>query len=307
MRAVVRRRRAFRLAISNQRLAISDFVVPEGDTIFRTARTLQRALAGQTVTRFESVYPALSRIDHDRPVAGRTVESAASRGKHLLIAFSGDLILHTHMRMHGSWHLYRPGERWRHPAHDMRIVIETAPFVAVAFNVPVAEFLTAATLARHERLQSLGPDLADPAFDAAEVRRRIEQQGDAPLHEVLLDQRVLSGIGNVLKSEVLFVARLDPFVPARSLSGEQIDGLLKAAVRLMKMNVVESTSMTPAWGRRTTGSLNPDAKLFVYGRGGKPCRRCSTVIRSAKTGADARLTYWCPRCQSASYTVDPHP
>ena len=273
--------------------------MPEGDTIFRAARTLHRALAGQVVTRFESVYATLSRVDHDRPIAGRTIESVTSRGKHMLMAFSGDLVLHTHMRMHGSWHIYRPGERWRQPARDMRVVIETAPFVAVAFNVPVAEFLTARMLARHELLQSLGPDLTDPAFDKAEVRRRIAAQGELPLHEVLLNQRVVSGIGNVLKSETLFVSRLDPFTPASALNGTQIDGLLDVALRLMTMNTIESRSLTPGIGRRTTGSLDPSARLFVYGRGGKPCRRCGAPIRSAKTGLDARLTFWCPVCQAA--------
>jgi endonuclease-8 len=273
--------------------------MPEGDTIFRAARTLHRALAGHVVTRFESVYAALSRVDHDRPIAGRTIESVTSRGKHMLMAFSGDLVLHTHMRMHGSWHIYRPGERWRQRAHDMRVVRETAPFTAVAFNVPVAEFLTARALARHELLRSLGPDLADPGFDRAEVRHRIAAQGNAPLHDVLLNQRVVSGIGNVLKSETLFVARLDPFTPASALTDAQIDELLNVAVRLMAMNTLESRGLSPAMGRRTTGSLDPSAKLFVYGRGGQPCRQCGTPIRSAKTGLDARLTYWCPVCQAS--------
>src|SRR5689334_19279401 len=117
--------------------------MPEGDTIFRAARTMQRALAGAVVTRFESVFPALNGIDVDRPLAGRTIDAVTSHGKHLLITFSGDLILRTHMQMNGSWHLYRPGERWQRPRSDMRLVIETAAFVAVGFNVPIAEFLTA--------------------------------------------------------------------------------------------------------------------------------------------------------------------
>src|SRR5215203_1769946 len=128
--------------------------MPEGDTIFRAARTLHKALAGQVIARFESMYPALTRIDHDRPLAGRTVESVAARGKHLLMHFSGDLILHTHMRMHGSWHIYKPGERWRAPARDMRVLVATAAYVAVGFNVPVAEFLTARELETHPSLSA---------------------------------------------------------------------------------------------------------------------------------------------------------
>ena len=120
--------------------------MPEGDTIFRTAQALHRHLAGRIVTRFESVFPALTRIDHDRPLAGRTVDGVISRGKHILMTFSGDLVLHTHMRMNGSWHGYPPGAAWRLPARDMRVLVATAEFVAVGFNVPVAELLTAREL-----------------------------------------------------------------------------------------------------------------------------------------------------------------
>jgi endonuclease VIII len=202
------------------------------------------------------------------------------------------------MRMHGSWHIYKTGERWRAPSHDMRIIVGAEPYVAVAFNVPVAEFLTSDQLAKHVQIQALGPDLTDPSFDRAEVRRRFAEHPLEPVHDVLLNQRVLSGIGNVLKSEVLFVTRLNPFRPVHDLDDSAFERLIEASLRLMKMNTVESASMTPVFGRRTTGSLDPQAKLFVYGRGGKPCRRCGTPIESAKTGADARLTYWCPKCQA---------
>src|SRR3954469_5890911 len=116
--------------------------VPEGDTIFRAATAMHRALAGRVVTRFESVYPAVIRIDDDRPIVGRTIESVSARGKHLLIAFSGDLVLRTHMRMNGSWHLYRPGVRWQRPARDMRVLVGVDEAIAVGFNVPIAELLT---------------------------------------------------------------------------------------------------------------------------------------------------------------------
>ncbi|MQA29709.1 MAG: Fpg/Nei family DNA glycosylase [Luteitalea sp.] len=272
--------------------------MPEGDTIFRAARTLHRALAGRLVTRFESVYPALSRADVDTPLAGRSVVSVTSRGKHILMAFSGDLVLHTHMRMHGSWHIYRPGERWRAWPREMRLVVAVGTCEAVGFNVPIAEFLTGRQLERHRQIQALGPDLADPAFDRAEVLRRMRDAGRGPVAELLLNQRVMSGIGNVLKSEILFVAGIDPFRPVPAIHDEALDRLLTVAVRLMAMNVVESKSMTLVIGRRTTGSLNPSATLWVYGRGGKPCRRCGAAISMRRTGADARLTYWCPRCQA---------
>jgi endonuclease-8 len=271
--------------------------MPEGDTIARAARTLHRALAGGIVTRFESVYPALARVDSDDPIAGRTVDSVGSRGKHLLMTFSGPLVLHTHMRMNGSWHIYRPSEPWQRPARDMRVLVSTAAYVAVGFNVPVAEFLAPRDLVRHEQLAALGPDLADAAFDREEVLRRIRDRGTDPIEHVLLNQRVMSGIGNVLKSEILFVSGVDPVTPAGALSSDALQRLITVALRLMAMNVVQSEGMRSTIGRRTTGSLNPDAKLWVYGRGGKPCRKCGSLIQSKKIGLDARVTYWCAKCQ----------
>jgi endonuclease VIII len=281
--------------------------MPEGDSIFRTARTLQRALAGSPVTRFESAFPALTRIDHDRPLAGRTIDSVSARGKHLLMTFSGDLILHTHMRMSGSWHIYRPGERWQRSPRDMRIVVETARFVAVGFNVPVAEFLTRRELSRHKELGALGPDLlasegpsgdARPPFDGEEVLRRMRREADAAIADVLLNQRVLAGIGNIFKSEVLFLTSVYPFTPTSDLSDDTLRLIVKEAESQLRANVRKaSQTLSRAAGIRTTRSLDPSAKLWVYGRGGKPCRKCGTTIRAKKTGVDARLTYWCPECQ----------
>src|SRR5687767_5400226 len=150
--------------------------MPEGDTIFRAARALDKALAGRTVTRFESVFPQLTRVDVDTPLRGRTVERVTSRGKHLLVWFSGGLVLRTHMRMNGSWHLYRPGERWRRPGFDMRIVIGTDAFEAVAFTVPIAAFNTLADLERE--LAEVGPDPLDERFDAQAAVHRLRERGD---------------------------------------------------------------------------------------------------------------------------------
>jgi endonuclease VIII len=274
--------------------------MPEGDTIFRTAHTLQLALAGHVVTGFETVLPALARVHHDQPVTGRTVTAVRSAGKHLLIELTGDLVLRTHMRMSGSWHIYRPGERWRRGRQAMRIVIATSEYVAVAFDVPVAEFLSSHDLERHGELNALGPDLLDEEFDASEAVRRLHAAATAPLGDALLNQRLLAGVGNVFKSEVLFVCRLDPFRTVGSLDEAQVTELVKAARRLLRDNVVQPLgSGEPTWGgaRRTTRSLNPAARLWVYGRGGKPCRRCGTAIEYRKQGPDARGTYWCPKCQ----------
>ena len=274
--------------------------MPEGDTIFRTAAALHRALAGRLVERFESNLPILTRIDHDRPIAGRTIESVISRGKHLLMTFSGDLVLHTHMRMNGAWHLYRPGVRWRRPVREMRVLVATADVAAVGFNVPVAELLTAKDLRRHRQLAALGPDLLDPSFDTIEARRRMRASDQVAAGDVLLDQRVMAGIGNVLKSEILFVSGVDPFRRIANLADDDLDRIVGVARELMamtaRMHTARGFSRADA-GRNTTRSMNPNAKLWVYGRGGLPCRRCGTPIRSKKTGPDARLTYWCPRCQ----------
>src|SRR5579872_6032632 len=171
--------------------------MPEGDTILRAARTLHAALAGKTVTRFETVFPKLARVDDETPIAGRTIERVSAIGKHLLMEFSGGLHLRTHMRMNGSWHIYRKGERWQRPRGDMRIVIETADFVAVAFNVPVAEFLDDRALAHSREIRELGPDVLAPDFDADEAIRRIRARGDRDIDEVLLDQHAIAGIGNI--------------------------------------------------------------------------------------------------------------
>lgn len=274
--------------------------MPEGDTLFRTARTLHAALAGRTVTSFETVLPALARVDHDHAIAGRTVTSVRSVGKHLLIEFSGGLFLRTHMRMNGSWHVYRPGERWRRGRAAMRIVIATAEYVSVAFDVPVAEFLTAAAMERHAELRALGPDLLAGDFDAEEAARRLRAHAGAQLSEALLNQRVMAGIGNVFKSEVLFVAGLDPHRTVGSLTEAQVEKLVKVARELLRANVLDATSAPAAtWGgyRRTTRRVDPDARLWVYGRSGKACRRCGTPIEYRKQGPDARGTYWCPKCQ----------
>lgn len=273
--------------------------MPEGDTIFRAARTLNRALAGKPIVAFESVLPALTRVDEDTPLTGRTVERVAAAGKHLLMHFSGGLILRTHMRMNGSWHIYRPGERWQRPRRDMRIVIATSDFVAVAFNVPVAELIPARDLARHAELRELGPDLLGGEFDAGEALRRLRARQGTAIADALLNQRVLAGIGNVYKSEVLFVCRINPFALVRELSDEALGELIEAARRFLLANVaVGLAPMTTYTGfRKTTRRDDPKERLWVYGRARLPCRRCGTPIAVRKQGVDARLTYWCPACQ----------
>jgi len=275
--------------------------MPEGDTIFRAARTLNQALAGKPVVRFESMFPALTRIHDDAPLTGRQVESVKSAGKHVLMQFSGGLVLRTHMRMNGSWHIYRPGEAWQRPRRDMRIVIATADFEAVGFNIPVAEFIRERDLRRNRDLRRLGPDLLSADFDEAEAVARIRARVPAEIGDVLLDQSALAGIGNVYKSETLFACGVSPFAPAGSLDEEAVRNLVQTARRFLTVNVSTGlAAMTTYTGfRRTTRRDDPRERLWVYGRARLPCRRCGTAIRVRKQGRDARLTYWCPACQDS--------
>jgi len=273
--------------------------MPEGDTIFRAARTLHRALAGRQVDHFESMLPSLNRIHEDAPLTGRTIEMVSARGKHLLMEFSGGLVLRTHMRMNGSWHIYKRGERWQRSRRDMRIVIATEDYEAVGFNIPVAEFLTPRELARHDELRKLGPDVLSDVFDSAEAVRRIRERPATPIADALLNQRVIAGLGNVYKSEVLFMCGLNPFVAVRDVGEPRLAEIVATARRVLAANVLDGIApMTTYTGyRRTTRSADPKERLWVYGRARLPCRRCGTPISVRKQGADARLTYWCPRCQ----------
>ena len=273
--------------------------MPEGDTIFRAARTLHRALAGKQVIRFESVFPHLTRVHHDTPLTGRTVDHVRAAGKHVLMHFSGDLLLRTHMRMNGSWHIYRPGERWQRPRRAMRIVVGTADFEAVGFDIPVAEMISGKDLRRHDELRKLGPDLLGEDFDAGEAVRRIRERSTTEIADVLLNQRVLAGIGNVYKSEVLFACGVSPFASVAALDAAQVECLVTTARKFLRANVTDNlAAMTTYTGfRRTTRRSDPRERLWVYGRVGDPCRKCGTPISIRAQGPDARLTYWCEKCQ----------
>jgi endonuclease-8 len=278
--------------------------MPEGDTIYRTARALNQALAGRTVTGFETGLAKLASVNDDASVVGRTVERVESRGKWCLIYFSGDLILVTHMLMSGSWHLYRPGERWRMPKRAMRVVIRTDAYEAVAFNVPIAEFHTARSLERSSQVPKLGPDVLAAEFTPEAGVARLEayarEHPEAEVGVTLLNQRVLAGLGNVYKSEVAFAAQVNPWRPIGTLTHAEIERLVDFAVRYMRANVAEGKGdgiVTYTGQRRTTDRSNPDDRNWVYRRSGQECRRCGAAILMRKQGAQARSTYWCPECQ----------
>lgn len=275
--------------------------MPEGDTVFRAARSMGRALVGKAITGFRSNYPLLTRFHDDTPITGQTVDNVESRGKWLLIHFSGGATLVTHMLMNGSWHLYHSGERWRRPARDMRIVLENREYQAVAFTVPVAKIYTAQALAREKRIPPAGVDVLSKDFDCAAVAVRMRGCAGEEIGDVLLHQQVLAGVGNVFKSEVCFVEGVNPFCPVRTLTDEQVAALIRTSQKLVAANVLEDAGDVivtyRGQQRRTTHSASPQDSLWVYGRSGAACRKCGAAIRHRLQGPDARVTFWCPVCQ----------
>jgi endonuclease-8 len=249
--------------------------MPEGDTLHRIARTLQTTLAGRKVTRFETVMPKLARVDDQTPIAGRTVERVHAIGKHLLVEFSGGLALRTHLRMNGSWHIYRAGERWQRSRVDMRMVIATDEWEAVGFNIPVAEFCDV------DAPVPVGPDLLANEIDVDECVSRLRMLAAEEIAEALLNQRAVSGIGNIWKSETLWACRVYPFTKVASIGDEKLREIVVTARKLLRQSVAATSR----------------SRFAVYGRRGQPCRRCGTRIEMWRQGSDARVTFWCPRCQ----------
>ncbi len=274
--------------------------MPEGDTIFRAARTLHRALAGHKITQFESVFPKLTRVHVDQPICGRTVERIEAQGKWLLMHLSGGLVLLSHMLMSGSWHIYRTGEKWRMPRHAMRVMLATDTFVAVAFNLQIAEFHTADSLQRRAGFATLGPSVLSAEFDEGAAVARLLAHGDMEVGDALLKQSIVAGIGNVFKSEICFACAVNPFRKVASLTPQEAGNLMATSRKFLKANVVGTAGdqiVTYTVMRRTTSRANPEERLWVYKRGGDSCRRCGTPIESRKQGLDARVTFWCPQCQ----------
>ena len=264
--------------------------MPEGDTLHRAANRLRPALVGAELRRFEA-----PRLLGDRPRPGLVIEGVDAVGKHLLIDFAGGLTLRTHLGMPGSWHLYAEGSRWQKPRHLLRALVGVDGWDAVCFAAPQVQTyrrdkpggpLGTAT----DPVGHLGPDLCtpDPDIDAALVRFDTVADPHATIAEVLLDQRVASGIGNVYKSELLHRLRVDPFLAAAEVPVEIRRALLEAANRLLLLNLTTT--------RRTTVA-GPAGSVAVYGRARRPCPRCGTPIRMVRHGAQNRSTYWCPRCQ----------
>ena len=264
--------------------------MPEGDSIHQVAARLRPALEGKTLVRFEA-----RRAAGSVPRPGATITTVEAVGKHLLVHFDDGHVLQTHLRMTGRWDLYDRDERWRGPAHLARAVIEVDDHVAVCFSAPVVRVHRAAASGASPSLRRsighLGPDLcrADADLDDAVARLATITPPDALIVDVLLDQRVANGVGNVFKSEVLWAVRVAPTATIGELGAETRRALIETAAAQLRAN------LTP--GPRTTVAGAPGS-VAVYGRARRPCRRCGTPIRAAKLGEHGRVTYWCPRCQA---------
>ena len=259
--------------------------MPEGDTVWLAGRRLHAALAGQRLIRTDFRVPQHASAD----LAGGVVREVVSRGKHLLTRIDDDLTLHTHFRMDGTWHLYRPGDRWRGgPDWQVRVVLATDQWQAVGYRLPVVELLARGDEDR--AVGHLGPDLLGPDWDRDEALRRLSAAPDREIGVALIDQRNLAGIGNLYKAESLFLARLSPWRPVREVA--DLAAVVEQARRLLTINREHPSQVTTGVNRR-------GQEHWVFERVGKPCRRCRTAVTVARQGVPPfdRLTYWCPTCQ----------
>jgi endonuclease-8 len=245
---------------------------------------LDRALTGATLTRTDFRVPAHATLD----LSGEVVEGTVARGKHLLTRIGSDHTLHTHLKMEGSWHLYRPDSPWRRPAHEARVVLRTGERVAVGFALGVVEVVPRD--AEHRVVGHLGPDLLGPDWDEDEALRRLCADPARAIADAMVDQRNLAGIGNLYKCEALFVAGVPPDQPVRDVA--DLRKLVRLARRMLWANRSNPDQVT-------TGNTRPGERHWVYGRAGRPCRRCGTRIESTTQGPvlQERMTYWCPSCQ----------
>lgn len=269
--------------------------MPEGDTIFRTAVVLRRVLAGQLVTGFEITAPKVSAAARDAPIVGSRVDAIESNGKHLFVTFDtpARVVLHTHMKMSGSWHVYRPGERWWEPESEARVVIRTEHAVAPCFHPPIVELLTEKELGLHRVVSQLGPDIIRDEFDLAEAIRRLRSDQDRDVATALLDQRAISGIGNVFKVEALFLGRTSPWARVGDLDDAKLREIVEHARRLIRLN-------RAGGARRTHFGLNASERMWVDERAGLPCHVCGTMVESGWHPDEVRKSWFCRTCQKVT-------
>ena len=259
--------------------------MPEGDIVWDTARRLHEALAGRVLTRSDFRVPRYATVD----LSGQLVTEAVARGKHLLIRTGNGLTVHTHLKMDGSWRI-RPASAGApaRNAHQVRLLLANEEWQAVGYQLGITEVLPTA---REEQVVGhLGPDLLGPDWDAAEAVRRLGGRPERPIGEALLDQRNLAGLGTFYMAETLFLRGVDPSRPAGSVPDPH--ALVELGHRLLDANKKRA-------GHVTTGDTRPGRESWVYGRAGRPCRRCGTLIKRDEQGppGQERLRFWCPSCQ----------
>jgi endonuclease VIII len=272
--------------------------MPEGDTIHSTARRIRRALVGARIEAIETPQARHARDRWPERLGGRAVRAVDAKGKHLFIRFDGDLTLHSHLRMTGKWGVYPRGERWRRAPRRAWLVLRTPEHEVVQFDGPVLELMTDSRTRFDQRIAGLGPDvLADGGFDESLFLRRLRgDDATRGIGDALLDQRNLSGIGNVWKSEGCFLARVDPWRRLRDVSDHEALAIVRGIRPLMQLSAERGgriVSYEPEKPLR-----RGEKRMWAFERTGLPCRRCGTPIRSRGQGDDNRTTYWCPRCQA---------
>ena len=261
--------------------------MPEGDTLHRTAFTLNRVLGKQRLLRVRSSVPSIAHAE----LAGHVVDEVTAQGKNLLIRFDDGRVLHTHLKMRGSWHVYRPGERFQRPEHQARVVLEVADALAVCFAAPTVRLLAASAAANDQYLNGLGPDLIPDEFDEEKAVAGLMGLAELPIGEALMTQSALSGIGNIYKSETLFLCRVSPFARLSTLGRDTALAIVRQARELLRASV-HSQSNT-----RTTVLGRVDGQYWVYKRSGRACHRCGGQIAMQRQGALHRSTYFCAHCQ----------
>jgi endonuclease-8 len=259
--------------------------MPEGDTLHRTAHTLSRVLVQQRLVRVRSSVAAIAGAE----LAGHMITSVNARGKNLLIQFDDGRVLHTHLRMHGSWHVYRPGERFQRPEHQARVVLDLADACVVCFSAPTVRLLAAHAFENDPYLSGLGPDLIPDEFDEAAAVAGLIALADLQLGQAVMTQTALAGIGNIWKSETLFLCALNPFARVSSITLEQATEIVGTARRLLRASVHAQTAQASVEGGR--------GRFWVYERSGQPCRKCGTTVRMQRQGEPLRSTYFCAQCQ----------
>ena len=256
--------------------------MPEGDTIHYAANRIRPLIAGR-VPGIATPHPRFGHARWPERLADRAVSAVEAHGKHLFLCFEGDLVLHSHLRMSGSWGTYRAGQRWRRAPRRAWLVLSAAGHEVVQFDGPVLELMTGGRARFDQRLAALGPDILAPELDEVGFLHRLRQDDPTrPIGDAMLDQRTIAGIGNLWKVEGCFEAAIDPWRPTREVSDEEALAIVHAARPRMQSSARDG---------------NQTRFKRIYGRSGQPCPRCGTRIRQRGQWDDNRPTYWCPGCQ----------